>query len=118
MKRFLHRSGRHPGFCSDGSSMRTFAVSTELLQLVIKKIIPSNPPDSIFGNSFTILSKMLFCLMGEGGGASPGADARYGKSLSIFQMMHKLYSIMLYHMKLKVLFKQCCTAVGHSALSD
>lgn len=83
-----------------------------------KKIIPSLPPDSIFGNSFTILSKMLFCLMGEGGGTSPGADAQYGKSLSIFQMMHKLYSIMLYHMKLKVLFKQCCTAVGHSALSD
>lgn len=61
---------------------------------------------------------MLLFLMGEAGETIPAADAQYGKSLSIFQMMHKLYSILLYSMKLKVLFRQFCAAVGHSALSD
>lgn len=66
---------------------------------------------------------MLFFLMGEGGETLSRADAQWKilnmeKSLSIFEMMHKLYSIMLYSMKLKILFKQSCTAVGHSALSD
>lgn len=66
---------------------------------------------------------MLFFLMGEGGETLSRADAQWKilnmeKSLSIFEMMHNVYSIMLYTMKLKILFKQSCTAVGHSALSD
>lgn len=64
------------------------------------------------------LVKCWVFLMGEGGETLPGAMPSMEKSLSIFQMMHKLNSIMLYIMKLKVLFRQSCTAVGHSALSD
>lgn len=75
--------------------MCTFAISTEFQQLFIKKIIPSLPPDSIFENSYTILSKMLGFLMGEGEVTLPRADAEWKISnmenlCPLVKIMHKL----------------------------